>query len=135
MTGSRKFDQSDKRPHKSLYKIGYVSSADYICELIFKIRADVFKSVYPESFWNTGKYKGQYVGQKIQASKLLKEYSPAAIIEAVKKIRPIKLNDDRFLSSLKRFEKKQKPREIQTFDNTPKAEQKPLKKRSKLEGL
>lgn len=136
MTGSRKLDQTDKRPHKSLYKGGYVTSADYICELIFKIRAEIFKTVYPESFWNTGKFKGQYVGQKIQASKLLKKYSPASIIRAVKQVRPVKLNDPKLKPVIEKFERQQSEREIvkiepKPINNAPKRKT----KRSKLEGL
>ena len=118
-----------------MYKGGYVSSADYICELIFQIRAEIFKTVYPESFWNTGKFKGQYVGQKIQASKLLKQYSAPAIIKAVKKAKPVKLNDPKLKIWMEKFEREQKGKELVKIDPKPIRPSKPLKKRSKLEGL
>lgn len=79
---SRRFDQSEDRPFKSFFKEGYIGSADYICELVFKKRASISKSAVPESFWNSDEYKKQYVGQAIHARRLLKQYPASVIIKA-----------------------------------------------------
>lgn len=79
---SRKFDQSDERPFKSSFKEGYISAADYLCELVFKKRAAVSKTPVPESFWNSEDYKKQYVGQAIHARRLLKTYPVSVVIKA-----------------------------------------------------
>ncbi len=80
---SRRFDQSDKRPFKSLFKEGYVTEADYIAELLFKRRGEVSKNSLPQSFWNVPKFRQQYVGQIVHINKMLKEYSVAVLIKAV----------------------------------------------------
>lgn len=80
---SRRFDQSDKRPFKSLFKEGYVTEADYIAELLFKRRGEFDKNSLPQSFWNVPKFRKLYVGQIIHINKLLKEYSAAVLIRAV----------------------------------------------------
>lgn len=79
---SRKFDQSEDRPFKSFFKEGYITAADYICELVFKKRASISKTAVPESFWNSEEYKKQYVGQAIHARRLLKSYPVSVIIKA-----------------------------------------------------
>jgi hypothetical protein len=80
---SRRFDQSDKRPFKSLFKEGYVTEADYIAELLFKRRGEFSKNSLPQSFWNSPKFKNLYVGQIVHINKMLKEYSVAVLIKAV----------------------------------------------------
>ncbi len=80
---SRRFDQSDKRPFKSLFKEGYVTEADYIAELLFKRRGEVSKNSLPQSFWNVPKFRNQYVGQIVHINKMLKEYSVSVLIKAV----------------------------------------------------
>lgn len=71
-----------------MYMEGYVSAAEYICELIFTKRSE-FKNEgrLPENFWNDAKYKRVYTGQIIHINRLLKMYSPKAIIEALKEIK------------------------------------------------
>lgn len=81
---SKKFDQSETRPYKSIFKEGYIMPGPYIAELIFKKRAEFFNSGRcPESFWNEPKYQGAYRGQVIQAARLLQKYPADVIINAI----------------------------------------------------
>lgn len=130
MTQSHKFEQSELRPYPSLYKAGFVTSADHICELIFKNRETIFKQKFPESFWN-GKYQKQYIGQKIHASRLLKKYSVEAIIFGVKKIRAVSLTDKKLTAAIKLH----KPKEVVLEQFVPLPPPKQIRSKNLLEEL
>lgn len=79
-----RYDQSDLRPFKSAYKVGYVTVDNFIAELFFKRRSEFSKAALPQSFWNLPKYQHLYVMQLILINRLLERVSSAAIIKAFK---------------------------------------------------
>lgn len=79
-----RYDQSDLRPFKSAYKVGYVTVDNFIAELFFKRRAEFSKTALPQSFWNLPKYRHLYVIQLVSINRLLERVSSAAIIKAFK---------------------------------------------------
>lgn len=105
----QKSSSTESNKYKSIYREGYVTEACYIVELLFSKRSEVFNSGrYPESFWNTKAYKGQFTGQIIQANKLLKKYSGLSIISALKSPKAkgvIKLQDSKLIPIIEEFEK------------------------------
>jgi hypothetical protein len=113
---SKNTSQKSKNSYKSIYREGYVSESSYIVELLFQKRAEIFNSGrYPERFWNLPKYKGQFTGQVVAASRLLKKYSGQSIINALKSERSrgvIKLQDEKLIKIIEEFEKNKKDLEI-----------------------
>ena len=109
---STKFTQSDIRPYKSIYKAGYVTESAYIAEIIFEKRSVAFNSgKLPENFWNEQKYIGQFKGQIIQASRLLRKYSGSSIIKALKDDRAkyiLKLQNKKLIPIIEDYEKNKK---------------------------
>lgn len=79
-----RYDQSDLRPFKSSYKVGYVTVDNFIAELFFKRRAEFSKCALPQSFWNLPKYRHLYIIQLVNINRLLERVSSAAIIRAFK---------------------------------------------------
>ena len=80
---SKRYDQTDLRPFKSIYKEGHVTVDNYIAELFFQRRAKFRKEALPQQFWNVPKYKKLYVIQIIHINRLLERVSSAAIIKAI----------------------------------------------------
>lgn len=74
--------QSEKFPFKSLYKEGYVSTPNYIAELIFQRRAHFSKKALPQSFWNLPKYGKLYGIQVTHISRLLERVDASCILKA-----------------------------------------------------
>jgi hypothetical protein len=82
----KRYDQTDTRPFKSIYKEGYVTVDNYIAELFFQRRAEWNKSALPRQFWNTPQYKKQYTIQLIHINRLLERVSSSAILKAFKEV-------------------------------------------------
>lgn len=94
-------DQSEKRPFKSLYKEGYVTGPNYLCELIFQRRGEFDKNAVPQSMWNSPKFKQQYVGQIVHINKLLKEYEISTLIAAFNATRVLSVTNPKYLEKVK----------------------------------
>ena len=94
-------DQSEKRPFKSLYKEGYVTGPNYLCELIFQRRGEFDKNAVPQSMWNNPKFKQQYVGQIVHINKLLKEYEISTLITAFNATRVLSVTNPKYLEKVK----------------------------------
>lgn len=94
-------DQSEKRPFKSLYKEGYVTGPNYLCELIFQRRGEFDKNAVPQSMWNSPKFKQQYVGQIVHINKLLKEYEISTLITAFNATRVLSVTNPKYLEKVK----------------------------------
>lgn len=113
--------QSEKYPFKSIYKEGYINAGNYIAELIFKKRSEVFNSgKNPEQFWLTGnRLHGAYKGEVIAANKLLKKYNVVSISRAIQSIQAkyilklsSKKNIEKLTPIIEYYEKKLKDREL-----------------------
>lgn len=80
----KRYDQTDIRPFKSIYKDGYVTVDNYIAELIFQRRSEYNNISLPHRFWNDPKYKNLYIAQIVHINRLLEKVSSAAILKAFK---------------------------------------------------
>lgn len=71
--------------YKSVNTGEYISSHQYIAEIIVKRKADHFKEVLPNKYWNlkNNKWAKEYTSQVQQSAKLVKKYSPIAITKAL----------------------------------------------------
>lgn len=98
---SRKFDQSETHPFKSIFKEGYVTPANYLCELIFQRRGEFDKNNPPQYLWNNDKFKKQYIGQLVHINSLLKEYSISTLLKAFKETSAISVTNKKFISKVK----------------------------------
>ncbi len=67
--------RSDKTPYKSKYGGGFISSAQYISELVCENRAHRNGQQLVARFWNTKKWKNIFRYQLILAHGLLKIYA------------------------------------------------------------
>jgi hypothetical protein len=143
---TRVCNYSEKTPYKSMHKAGYVTAGNYIAELIFQKRNEFFNSgKNAESFWLKGnKLHNAYKGEVIAANKLLKEFKPEAIIQAIKSPEAkfiLKLskkdNREKLIPIIRKFQDKIKATEFQK--NEKKQNTKHMKSFSKhknvLEGL
>lgn len=100
----KRYDQSDLRPIKSLYKDGFVTVDNYIAELIFQRRAVYNKTTLPHQFWNSPKYKQQYVIQIIHINKLLERISSSAIIRAFKDSKAISVLNKKLVELAEQYQ-------------------------------
>lgn len=78
-----------KRTEKSRYESkyspkGYVTAAQYICELICVAKARKENKELPLKFWELKEWRNYFVFQSKYANKLLKEYDERAIIAVLK---------------------------------------------------
>lgn len=130
----QKSSSTESNKYKSIYREGYVTEACYIVELLFNKRSEIFNSGrYPESFWNTKEYKGQFTGQIIQANKLLKKYSGLSIISAIKSQKAkgvIKLQDSKLIPIIEEFERNKVDTEILHTEELKKEIAKPFGNRT-----
>jgi hypothetical protein len=94
-------DQSEKKPFKSIYKEGYVTGPNYLCELIFQRRGEFDKNAVPQSMWNNPKFKQQYVGQLVHINKLLKEYEISTLITAFNATRVLSVTNPKYLEKVR----------------------------------
>jgi len=126
---SRKFDQSELRPYKSAFKEGYITEADYICELLFIRRKEYDRSgSLPQKFWNTDKYRQLYVGQIVNIKRLLREYSGFAVVTAVRGSRALSITNKELLRDIERIDAKQK-RVQKVIKKVEPSEAKPIRPR------
>lgn len=112
---SKKYDQSEARPFKSLYKEGYITPPNYLCELIFQRRGEYDKNAVPQELWLNKKFKSQYVGQLIHINKLLNQYSISTLISAFKESKALSVTNPSYLKIADRIhaEKSNKERIIE----------------------
>lgn len=76
--------QSDSSKHQSMYGGGFITSAQYICEIMFEKIAKKRKKKLNNLFWQDPYWKKTYQWQIIAANRLLKTYSPSVIIKVLK---------------------------------------------------
>jgi hypothetical protein len=100
---SKRYDQSEARPFKSLYKEGYITAPNYLCELIFQRRGEYDKNAVPQELWLNKKFKGQYVGQLININKLLKTYSISTLISAFKESKALSVTNPAYIKIVERI--------------------------------
>jgi hypothetical protein len=127
---------TDKTPFKSKYKEGYVTSANYIAELIFEKRNETFNSgKCPERFWTKdNKLHGAYKGQVIAAAKLLKIYHADSIIKALKSPEAkyiLKLQDKKLLPIIEQLEKTRVDKQLDPSYNRTEEIAKPFRSNKK----
>ncbi len=78
--------RSEKSRYESKYSPkGYVTAAQYICELICEAKARNEKKELPLKFWELKEWQNYFVFQSKYANKLLKSYDERAIIAVLKK--------------------------------------------------
>lgn len=78
-------EQTDKSRYPSRYSQGYVTSAQYILELVCEKQAKWKKKDLPMQFWHLPEWKKIFIMQLRKVHKLLKIYSDKAIIRAINK--------------------------------------------------
>lgn len=98
---SQRFDQSEERPFKSIFKEGYVTPPNYLCELIFQRRGEYDKNTSPQYLWNSAKFKSAYVGQLVHINKLLKDYSISTLIRAFNETKILSVTNPNYLLKVK----------------------------------
>ena len=77
--------RSDKSRYPSRYSPdGFVTSAQYITELICEKKARIDKKELPFQFWELPEWRKYYQYQVVVANSLLQKYSEKAIIAALK---------------------------------------------------
>lgn len=75
--------RNDKRKYHSRYSESFVSSAQYICELICEHKAQSLKKELPIRFWKLTEWASYFRSQINTANALLKKYDEKAIIRAL----------------------------------------------------
>lgn len=139
---ARVYKRTDKKPFKSKYKEGYITPANYLAELIFTKRNEVFNSgKAPERFWLKGnKLHGSYKGQVIAASRLLKKYHVEAVSSAIQSPEAkyiLKLQDKKLIPIIQKFESCRVEKEMEESYNDNREVSRPFrsKNRNILKGL
>ena len=85
-------NRSDKSKYPSRYSPSkWVSAPQYITELICEKKARIDKKELPAKFWEIKEWKSFYRNQIATANKLLKTYSAAAVINALKNPKTYKI--------------------------------------------
>lgn len=77
-------EKSDSSKHQSMYGGGFITSAQFICELMFEKIAKKRKKKLSNCFWNDPYWKKDYQWQIIAANRLLKKYAPSVLIGVLK---------------------------------------------------
>lgn len=77
-------EKTDSSKHQSMYGGGFITSAQYICELMFEKIAIKRKKKLANCFWNDPYWKKDYQWQIVAANRLLKKYSPSVLIGLLK---------------------------------------------------
>lgn len=129
-------DCTDETPFKSKYKEGYITSSNYIAELIFEKRNEAFNSgKCPERFWTKdSKLHGAYKGQVIAAARLLKQYHADSIIRALKSPEAkyiLKVQDKKLIPIIEKFEKNRVDKRLDESYNTTEELAKPFRSKKK----
>lgn len=101
---SKRYDQSETRPFKSIYKEGYITPADYIVELIFQRRSEFNHEALPQSFWNSSKFKHLYVMQIIHTKKLLTRVDASCVLKAFKQTKACSILNKELVSKAEQFQ-------------------------------
>lgn len=76
--------QTENSRYPSKYTDGYVTAAQYITELICEKIAACEKRELGRKFWNDPTWLKKYKHQMVIANRMLKLYSPKAIIEGIR---------------------------------------------------
>ncbi len=76
--------KSDKSKFRSIYSNSYVTAAQYITEALFYLIAKSKNIDLPENFWNHEDWKKDFQYQVVLVNRLLKEYSPHAILKTLR---------------------------------------------------
>ena len=94
---SKRYDQSETRPFKSIYMDGYITPPNYLCELIFQRRGEYDKNAMPQWLWQNPKFKSKYVGQLTKINKLLKTYEFSTLLKAFSQTKVLSVDNPDFL--------------------------------------
>lgn len=105
-------DFTNKSGYKSSYSDSWITAAQYITELICENMARKNQQVLPYKFWNEYAWKGTFKRQLLLANGLLKIYSAAAIVQALRSKEGMKIYSlaapwlDQIIEKFEKVEKK-----------------------------